>query len=256
MLLSLFKSVVRGVGDAIFPPRCLKCGSFLTTDESLIINQPAERLNSPYMHFAKYFCSSCFMAGGGVTDSGSSGSANLSLPPFHKIEILASSKYEGMLKESIHLLKYGGKTGLADPLGSLLFQTFARYYESQPVDLIIPIPLYRLKMVKRGFNQSFLLVRNFKEYWLQYRGVAPLWRIAPELLVRERNTKSQTGFDREQRQKNVQGAFAVRRSEKCQNRHIVIVDDVHTTGATVTEAGKVLIEAGAASVAAIVVAQA
>jgi len=257
MILSLFKSAVRGVGDAIFPPRCLKCGSFLTTEESLTINQTAEQLNSPYMHFAKYFCSSCFIAGGGVTISTHSyESRNLYLPPSDGIEILASSKYEGMLKESIHLLKYGSKTGLADPLGALLFQTFARYCENKPVDLIIPIPLYRFKMVKRGFNQSFLLVRNFKKYWLQYRGVTPLWRIAPELLIRERNTKSQTGFNREQRQKNVKGAFSVRRAKRIQNSRIVLIDDVHTTGATATEAGKVLIEAGASSVAAIVVAQA
>jgi len=208
------------------------------------------------MHFARYFCPSCFIAGGGITVSQRYSPIPTSSSPYQAIEIRASAIYDGMLKESIHRLKYIGKTGLAGPLGVLLFGTFARYYESKPVDLIVPIPLYRSKLFKRGFNQSFLLVRNFRRYWLQWKGTEPSWKIAPEILVRKRNTKSQTGFNRAERQKNIKGAFVVRKIELVKDRHIVLVDDVHTTGATLTEAGKVLLEAGASSVGSIVVAQA
>ncbi|MBF0375918.1 MAG: ComF family protein [Desulfamplus sp.] len=176
-----------------------------------------------------------------------------------QIDLIASSKYGGIIKESIHLLKYNGKTQLAEPLGFILFNTFVQYYSNKSTDLIVPIPLYYWKMVKRGFNQSFLLVRNFKTYWFTLKGSEPAWQIAYDILIRERDTKSQTGFNKEERKNNVKGAFAVRKNDIVKNRikgkSIVLVDDVYTTGATAIEACNTLLEAGAASVKLIVLAQ-
>ncbi|MBF0203840.1 MAG: ComF family protein [Desulfamplus sp.] len=323
---TVFRHMAKVFADVIFPPKCLKCGSFLidaqksdiiSAEKSDIISAEkddiisaekddiisagkddiisAERtygletrsefmdIESAFSHFSRYFCPLCCVKTGDLsifmkhnedlssTDVPTDLSTDRSsiIPAFSKfagidstplsgieIEVRASSIYDGVVKESIHLFKYSGKTGLADPLGLLLFQTFARYYENKPIDFIVPIPLYRWKMMQRGFNQSFLLVRKFRKYWLQWKGFEPSWKVAPELIVRKRNTKSQTGFSRQERQENLRGAFAVNKPAIVKGRHIVLVDDVHTTGATTTEAGKVLFEAGAASVGVIVIAKA
>lgn len=230
--------------DAIFPPKCLKCGSFL-------FEKYPNKNYSQVSLLSQYFCSACFKVGE---------NSNLDNPSkYCQIELIASSKYSGIIKESIHLLKYNGKTQLADPLGFILFNTFIQYYGNKSTDLIVPIPLYYWKMVKRGFNQSFLLVRNFKTYWFNLKGSKPAWQIAPDILIRERDTKSQTGFNKEERKNNVKGAFAVRKSDILKNRikgkNIVLVDDVYTTGATAIEACNTLLEAGAESVKIVVLAK-
>ena len=252
---------MRWLTDAVFPPKCLKCGTFLIVEDALQVDQ-----------LSQYFCQSCFKIQEGCNTATASNQYSFNTDVSHNfksdidhlsycpIDVKASSNYDGIIKESIHLLKYNGKTALADPLGLLLFHIFIRYYANKPVDFIVPIPLYRWRLMKRGFNQSFLLVRNFRKYWLQWKGICPAWQIAPDILVRQRNTKSQTGFNREERRENIRGAFAVRKKDvvkkRLKGKHIVIVDDVHTTGATTTEAGKTLLEAGASSVGVIVLARA
>ncbi|MBF0302518.1 MAG: ComF family protein [Desulfamplus sp.] len=264
-------TILKNLTDAIFPPKCLKCGRFLTAEDSCHIGSSAEieilrsALNNPFDQFSKYFCADCLKPQEGV-DSSYSASDSLSQQDYnlsqqnHQINVQAASLYDGVVKESIHLLKYNGKTALANPLGLLLFHTFIRHYDNKPVDFIVPIPLYRWRMVKRGFNQSFLLIRNFSHYWLQWKGTSPEWQIMPEILVRRRNTKSQTGFNRQERRDNIRGAFAVKKryalNGKLIGKHVVIVDDVHTTGATTNEAAKMLIESGASSVGVIVAARA
>ncbi len=214
--------------------------------------------NNPLYLFSKYFCNECLKLQRAYELLSYQ---NYKLPQqSYLIDVHSSSTYDGLVKESIHLLKYNGKTSLANPLGLLLFHTFIRHYENKDVDFIVPIPLYRWRVFKRGFNQSFLLLRDFKRYWLLWKGSSPTWKIAPEILIRKRDTKSQTGFNREERRENIRGAFAIKKNYAkkgvVKGKNIVLVDDVHTTGATTTEAGKVLLESGAASVGVIVVAQA
>ncbi|MBF0467395.1 MAG: ComF family protein [Desulfamplus sp.] len=294
---TILENITKVFTEALFPPKCLKCGKFLITDraDSLMkiknpeisdiepgysrmlnigsvapevsdikpVDSNVPGIESLTNHFLQYFCSSCFkdaredQTKRSVYDCQShsfciAASASRAI----SVEIEAASAYHGVVKESIHLLKYSGKTALADPLGALLFQTFARYSDKTPVDFIVPVPLYRLRMIKRGFNQSFLLVRNFRKYWIQSKGTEPAWKIDPEILIRKRNTKSQTGFDRKQRQENIKDAFASGKNRIIRDRHIVLVDDVYTTGATIREAANILLEAGASCVGVVVVAKA
>ncbi|MBF0257445.1 MAG: ComF family protein [Desulfamplus sp.] len=272
--------------ETIFPPKCLKCKRFLIADKSVGANRsyalhdiknlevldnesvkskplnirsveaPPLAINDAYSNLLSYFCTTCFMQSRDLSFLRKC-EKGFNIPfssELSGVGGIASSTYMGMVKEAIHLLKYNGKTVLADPLGFLLFQTFVRYYYNRPVDFLVPIPLHRLKMMKRGFNQSFLLVRDFRKYWLEWKGLEPPWKVAPELLVRQRNTKSQTGFNRLQRQENIRGAFAVRKNQKIKDKHIVLVDDVHTTGTTTIEAAHAILEAGASSVGVLVVA--
>ena len=180
--------------------------------------------------------------------------------------LTAAAPYEGLLKESIHLLKYRGKIALAKPLGWILFATFLERYPkveqgvcqdgSHGIDVIAPIPLYRWRMFKRGFNQAYLLIREFTSLWQTLFGSKAPWFMESRLLRRSKNTKTQTGFTREERLKNMQNAFRVTDGSKVNGKNILLVDDVHTTGATTNEAAKVLYDAGAASVDVLVLAKA
>lgn len=171
-------------------------------------------------------------------------------------QVRAFGMYETGLKQAVHFLKYRGKTGLASPLGLCLFSAFDRWFKEKNFDMILPIPLHPKKLRSRGFNQAFLLVRDFRRHWIRVHGTPPTWRIDWRCLNRCRNTSSQTGFDQSQRQQNIKGAFMVGRGAKLKGKHILIVDDVFTTGATAREAAQVLLKSGAASVDILVLARA
>lgn len=107
----------------------------------------------------------------------------------------------------------------------------------EAVDCLIPVPLHPSREAERGFNQSLLLARH----------VGRRWRIAvePRGLHRQRATPPQTDLGAPERRKNVKGAFAVSRPETVGGRHVLLIDDVLTTGATVSECARTLVAAGA-----------
>jgi ComF family protein len=104
-------------------------------------------------------------------------------------------------------------------------------------DAVIPVPLHKDRLKKRGFNQSLLLARE----------VARGFRIEVDYksLKRTLPTRPQVDLKTDERRKNVRGAFEVKRAERVCGRRVVLVDDVFTTGATVRECSKVLKKAGA-----------
>jgi len=103
-------------------------------------------------------------------------------------------------------------------------------------DMLIPVPLHRLRMFRRGFNQAFELA--------DYAGRALDVPLLTGVLRRHRNTRAQSGLSRKQRRKNVRGAFYWHGPIK-PARHVALVDDVMTTGTTVSECARVLKKAGA-----------
>ena len=144
--------------------------------------------------------------------------------------------YEGTLLEAIHLLKYRGRVPLARPLASILAVTV----DCADYDIITPVPLHRRRLQERGFNQSLLLARYLaKESRLSLDYVN---------LRRTRATAPQTGLQGRERKSNVKRAFSVKKSMAFAGKRVLLVDDVYTTGATVTECSRVLKAAGAREV--------
>ena len=164
-------------------------------------------------------------------------------------------QYSGIVTDAVALFKYHSKLPLAAVFEDLLFQAFVCHYGEVHIDLIMPVPLHGSRLRKRGFNQAFLLVRNFVKIHEQRFGKQPLWKIDTDSLVRKKNTPSQTGFDVEQRRKNLNHAFRVVRPEAVAGKHILLIDDVLTTGATCNEAAKNLLKKGAQQVDALVLAR-
>ncbi len=159
---------------------------------------------------------------------------------------VAYGGFEGGLRELIHLLKYSGVRPAANVLGRMLAEAIAELKPSfSPSSVIvIPVPLYRGKLRQREFNHAELIARAATKIV----GRSGRLQMGPDLLERKRETSSQAGLTSHQRRENVRGAFGVMRPELVKDREILIVDDVYTTGATVSECARVLRRAGATKV--------
>ncbi len=157
--------------------------------------------------------------------------------------------YGGALKEVILLFKYRRYAPLAGPLARFAEDALggvAAIWDG--AELLAPVPLHRARKRERGFNQSALLARELAKA----RGLDVL----KGPLVKVRNVPAQAGLRAVDRERNVVGAYAVRRPDRVRGKVVVLVDDVTTTGATLRECARVLVEAGAKDVRAVTLAQA
>ena len=145
---------------------------------------------------------------------------------------------------TLYRIKYKGKVQLAAPLGLLLWEAYLRFWGQERPDAILPVPLHAGRLRQRGFNQAELLVRKWPK--LPDGGDAP--PVAGGVLRRARATLSQAGLGRREREANIHGAFVVRQPERISGRHLLLVDDVVTTGATAGECARLLLASGAARV--------
>lgn len=161
------------------------------------------------------------------------------------LRAVAFGSYDGGLRELIHLLKYSGVRPAANVLGRILGEALVKFEgESGPGEvLVIPVPLHKGKRRQRGFNQAELIARSALKALGDERLV-----LANEILLRTRETQSQIGLTSHQRRENMRGAFAVANAGAVHGHRVILVDDVYTTGSTVTECAKVLRRAGAAKV--------
>jgi ComF family protein len=145
----------------------------------------------------------------------------------------------GAVQRLQHRLKYGERPGLGAPLGRLLGQAVAAE-TGGAYDAVVPVPLARVRRLERGYNQSAALAEGVAA---ALPGPPP---VAEDLLVRTRRTRSQTSLSRGRRWANVDGAFAAPDPAALAGRRLLLVDDVLTTGATLTAAARPLLDAGAA----------
>ncbi len=166
------------------------------------------------------------------------------LPLF--VKAVAYGSYEGGLRELIHLLKYDGVRPAANVLGRMLAEPISRldtmFGDSRVV--VIPVPLHRKKFRQREFNQSELITRVALKTLHSTRS----FDLAPGVLQRRRETESQIGLSRHQRRENMRGAFGVADADAIKERTVLLIDDVFTTGTTVSECARVLRRAGASKV--------
>ncbi len=281
------------VRQAVFPSRCLACGRLFHPDnDSLPEANPPEDLvaqsraripledpgeipleilfrqglgpffcpdcRQEFTPVASPFCSRCgrmFTAREG--DNHLCG-ACIHHPPACRA-IRAAGVYSGALKAAIHGLKYHHRVHLARPLGELLYHAFWRFYHDQEIDAVMPVPLHPSRLRQRGFNQALMLIHQWPAQWpaLFSRSGHPRGLVIDDNhLARRRKTRSQTGLGREKRRQNVRGAFAVSNTETLQGKHILLVDDVYTTGSTMEECARSLLAAGAGGVSALTLARA
>jgi ComF family protein len=161
---------------------------------------------------------------------------------------VAFSLYDGRMRAAIHALKYERLYPAARGLGQMLAQAIAQLAEEAPAEmLVVPVPLHRSKHAERGFNQA----RSLAEHAIGFlRKSHPNWKLAlaSSSLMRLRATESQAGLTFRERRLNVTGAFTVSDPAAVDSKHILLIDDIFTTGATARAAAQALVKAGAESV--------
>ena len=161
---------------------------------------------------------------------------------------VAYGPYEGRMKDAIHALKYGGLRPASNRLGRLLAHAIVQLADTAPAAmLVVPVPLHPSKQAGRGFNQARMLAACALA---SLRKTHPAWQLAltSGILTRSRDTDSQAGLTPRQRRFNVRGAFRVSEPEAVNGKHVLIIDDILTTGATVRAAAQALVSAGAETV--------
>jgi ComF family protein len=205
--------------DLLFPPRCVGCG-----------------------RRGAWLCDPCLAAvpraPAPVTALGAEAGAGI-----------ASHAFAGALRVAIHRLKYKHSRHLARRLAGLLAADFPLLAAAgcPAPDLIVPVPLHPFRERQRGYNQSQLLAVAL--------GGARRLEVSSSALTRLRDTPSQTQLSRTARARNVRDAFAAD-PRLVAGRHVLLIDDVTTTGATLAECARALRVAGATSVYALTVARA
>lgn len=146
-----------------------------------------------------------------------------------RVEIEKGAAYlnfrkEGAVQELMHNLKYGGKFFIGEMLGNMAAQHVEKVNYFKDIDLIIPVPLHKIKKSIRGYNQCEAFAKGLSEY----TGIP----YDMDVLLKIKNTSSQTSKTRIQRIENVESSFHVSKKKDLNKKHILLVDDVVTTGAT------------------------
>jgi ComF family protein len=234
----------------LFPSDCRICGEPLVNISRLPVCRECLDAISPIEGGVCVACGERIFSPYAIAESGVAGAEEPRCGLCRRIKpafarAVAYGSYESGLRELIHLLKYDGVRPAANVLGRMLAQAIAKLEPELPAGSValIPVPLYRGRLRQRGFNQAELIARAAVKISGEDR-----FSLCPRALVRKRETASQIGLTSHQRRENLRGAFGVENSEVVNGREVLLVDDVYTTGATVSECARVLRRAGATKV--------
>jgi ComF family protein len=242
--VSRLGTAAEGLFTVLFPSDCRICGTPLIKISRLPV---CEECLAEMQPIGDPVCGLCGERLAGRYTVGEDGIARCGecrhLAPLFA-RAAAYGSYDSGLRELIHLLKYEQVRPAADVLGRMLAEAIAvlapHFSGNRPV--VAPVPLHSDKLRQRGFNQSEVIARAA----LKLRPATEQFEFDAGMLARVRVTISQTGLTRAQRVENMRGAFAVRR--EVAGREVLLVDDVFTTGTTVSECARVLRRAGASRV--------
>jgi len=231
----MLPGLLKGLRDLVYPKICLACKQKMPQAEGrdfiCLSCQDKIKKNVPP------FCATC-----GRRLNESSLSDNIcpecSNNRLHFDRAFSPCVYTGVIKELIHEFKYKNKDYLSKPLSAMMNDFINEFaFPMDDLDLIIPIPLHNLRLREREFNQAQLLALDIAKKFNK--------KVSLDVLVRHRQTKTQTGLSPELRFSNVRESFGVHNPQIIENKNVLLIDDVLTTGATASEAALALKNAGA-----------
>jgi len=207
--------------DFFLPRICPVCGSRLSLDEKYICAKCLDRIQLASddrlsIEFKRKFLEKKIISG------------------FTSLYVFEEGKE---FQQIIHALKYNGRFQLGTFLGERLCNPLKEKLNEWRVDVIVPIPLHQLKRAERGYNQSLFIAKGL--------GKVLNIPVNNNIVKRIRFTQTQTAMNLFEREKNVRNAFKVKKPHSVTGKNILIIDDVITTGATVSECGRILLENGA-----------
>lgn len=231
------RCVLTNLGDALMPPRCMFCGVVSCADERSICTGCYADL--PWI---RYSCPTCALElPSEVANGVGCAQCQAAPPPFART--VAPLDYAFPVDAAIKALKFRRKLfyvpGFADVLSARIDQL------SSDIDALLPVPLHRWRQLRRGFNQAHELAKPIAKA----TGL-PLIHDVQRIVA----TPYQSGLDAKARRRNLKSAFKVRR--RIDARHVLIVDDVITTGETCRQLAKAVLASGADEVSVIAIARA
>ena len=222
------------LSSLFYPPTCVVCSGDAERREYLCANcrSRAPRIRSP-------FCVKCSEPfSGAITQTFSC--ANCEHRTLHFDSAVAAYRSRGIVRKLVHDFKYGRQRHLRYPLAEWLGETLSDpRLRGRRFDVIVPVPLHPARERERGFNQAALLAEL-----LATKAALPLRSV----LERIRYTTTQTAYDRAERMENLHNAFRLRKNRDVRELRVLLIDDVLTTGSTLSECARVLKAAGAISV--------
>jgi ComF family protein len=242
---SRFRQLLDGLINLIYPDQCFICSAPIARRQDCGIcdgcwEKTAELKIRPPR------CLSCGLPFQGFQNASDylCGACTLEMPPFSGAR--AFGYYTEELSGLIQAFKFHGRRNLVGLLTPLMAETFFESWNREDFDVVVPVPLHPRRRRERGYNQSELLAKALA------RQIA-----LPCMpgLVRTRPTTPQVGLSDSQRRENVRQAFQCRDSKRILSKRVLLIDDVMTTGATVSSAARALVEEGALRVSVLTVAR-
>lgn len=215
-----------GIANIIYPPKCIFCQRLLDHNAAL------------------HICNACYtklpLIENKVLKTSPDEDNN------YCDGVVSVFEYTGMVKESLIRFKFYNKPSYYRTYARLLADKVGKVTDVKNYQMVLSVPLHKHKEFSRGYNQARLLSKALSRI-LKLRECS-------FLLKRDRYTEAQSLLDRQKRNQNVKGAFAVTAPKKVKGKTILLVDDILTTGSTLEECSRVLKQAGAERVFAVVVA--
>jgi len=228
------RAIAAAATSLFYPPTCAVCSASVESSEYICpdCEQRAPRIVAP-------FCAKCSEPfPGAITQAFSC--ANCENRKLHFECAVAAYRSRGLVRNVLHQFKYGKQRHLRHPIARWLRESLSDpRLRGRRFDLIVPVPLHRARERERGFNQAALIA--------ELLAAAALIPTRP-VLERTRYTTTQTAYDRAERMENLHGAFRLRKNRDVRDLRVLLIDDVLTTGSTLSECARVLRAAGAVSV--------
>lgn len=218
-MISTLTSYLKDVAHLIFPHHCEGCGTDVLQDEQLLCAECLHQL--PETNY--------FSITGNTTEKMFYGRM--------KVEQAGAGYYftkESLVQHLIHQLKYKGNKDVGFYLGKLIGQKLKESARFDNVDILVPLPLNPKREFKRGYNQAAVICEGMAEVWEK--------PIAKDAVIRTIFTETQTHQDRVHRWQNMDGVFAVENEKAIKGKHVLLVDDIVTTGATLEACGAAILQ--------------
>lgn len=206
-----------------FPDTCIVCGKPVSKEEYACLSCQNK---IPYISDV-FKCRMC-LSSLNLTESDICGNCLINKPDYSRL--ISCVEYEGNIKKTLRAFKFYNRPDYHIGYSKLACEVLER--DGTYFDGIVPVPLSKNSLKSRGYNQSLLVAKRIAAYF-----DVPCFE---DLLIKTKETKKQSGLNLEQRKKNIKGVFSVSEPERLNGLHIMLVDDIFTSGCTMREASRVL----------------
>jgi len=226
--------LLTAITSLLYPPVCAICRANIRGGQHL-----CDQCDAKAIRIVAPFCQTCSEPFEGAI-TGAFTCANCAHRTIHFDAAVAAYRSRGIVREIVHSFKYGRQIYLRHLVARWLYAALNdERLRERRFDIIVPVPLHPTRERERGFNQASLLAESLS---------AQISTPSKPLLERIRYTTTQTALDRAERMENLHNAFRLRKNADVRGLRVLLIDDVLTTGSTLSECARVLKRAGATSV--------